>query len=515
MTNPNQRLNGRATVEATGKQVQAFSELDYRPFGRTGLLVSAVGFGGYRVDATTPPFEEALEHALRQGINLVDTSTNYGDGGSELLVGRVAQRLHNEGVLPREAVVIVSKAGYLQGQNYQESQRRKQAGQPWPELVPYGQGLEHCIHPEFLEAQLSQSLSRLQLQTLDVYLLHNPEYYLNWAQNQGLDLEEARQTYYERIERAFVHLEQEVRRGRLAYYGISSNTFPTPATDPAHTSLARVWEIAESVSARHHFRVIQLPANLLETGAFVERNQPGGETVLAFARQKQLAVLINRPLNAIQGNQLTRLADVRSSEPFPEDIAADELPAHAGQAIADLVAVERRFSSDIRPLLDVERSALAQLADIFSIGRLLQTQWQGFGTYQNWIDIRARHIVPQVQSAVQYLTNQPQLPAQVDEWLESYISTLNETLLLISAAYAVGAREQLAQIRKRATAAEAAWAEAPTMSQLAIRALRSTAGVSSVLVGMRRKGYVDDVLAELRREVSVEPRPADWEQLAG
>jgi hypothetical protein len=49
---------------------------------------------------------------------------------------------------------------------------------------------------------------------------------------------------------------------------------------------------------------------------------------------------------------------------------------------------------------------------------------------------------------------------------------------------------------------------------MALRALRSTDGVTSVLVGMRHRLYVEDVLAELRRPVAVKERDEAWERLA-
>lgn len=44
------------------------------------------------------------------------------------------------------------------------------------------------------------------------------------------------------------------------------------------------------------------------------------------------------------------------------------------------------------------------------------------------------------------------------------------------------------------------------LSQKAIRALRSTAGVSAVLVGMRSTAYVEDVLIELKRPTEQKAR---------
>jgi aryl-alcohol dehydrogenase-like predicted oxidoreductase len=177
---------------------------------------------------------------LCEGINLIDTSSNYADGGSESLVGEVLENLIASGKRSREKIVVVSKVGYLQGQNYELSRERKQEGRPFPELVEYGEGLEHCIHPEFLKDQLNRSLERLKLKTLDFYLLHNPEYYLEWAQKNGHALEAARSEYYRRIRNAFEYLEEEVGRGRIRYYGISSNTFRRPPIN----RISHAWQLS-------------------------------------------------------------------------------------------------------------------------------------------------------------------------------------------------------------------------------------------------------------------------------
>ena len=499
-------LSGYATPDATQAYADAHPEIAYRPLADSGLLVSPAGFGGYRVDAESSVYHEALRYALQNGINLIDTSSNYGGGGSEELVGIVLRRLHKEGEVPREAVVVVSKGGYLQGQNYQISQQRKASGQPWPELVEYGEGLEHCIHPDFLEDQITRSLRRLQLETLDVYLLHNPEYYLNWAAKQEMALEDARTEYSLRLRSAFTYLEEEVSRGRIRSYGISSNTFPSPADAPGYTSLSRVWEIAQVIGPENHFRVIQLPMNILETGAATEANQPEGESVLAFAGARELAVLVNRPLNAIRGNQMTRLADV--------EVHGVAHPEVVEKRIEKVLGEEIRFRTEILPLLEVEEPVEKQLVSIFSAGRLLQWRWQGFGSYHNWNDMQTRYLVPRLQMAVDVFTSEPELPDGVRAWLQNYVEILNQAMAGIDAIYAREASRQAASLKRQIGSADTTWGEGETLSQMAIRALRSTTGVTSVLVGMRRREYVEDVLAELQRPVEVEPRQDSWEKLA-
>ncbi len=171
-------IQGYATAEATAALAGKRAPMAYGLFGKTALTTSQAGFGCYRITPEVALHRQSLRLALLSGINLIDTSTNYADGDSESLVGSVLAELVEGGSLRREELVVVSKVGYLQGKNYSNSQARRAANQPFPELVTVSEGLEHCIHPEFIESQLTESLSRLGLATLDAYLLHNPEYYL-------------------------------------------------------------------------------------------------------------------------------------------------------------------------------------------------------------------------------------------------------------------------------------------------------------------------------------------------
>jgi aryl-alcohol dehydrogenase-like predicted oxidoreductase len=304
-------MPGAASVEGTRRCAQRASDQGiptsaYRGLGRTGLVTSSLGFGSYRIDDRTPEHAAALERALLGGVSLIDTSTNYTDGSSETCIGNVLAR-HR-----REEVIVVSKVGYVQGQALAMARAREQRGAAFPEMVKYTDGCWHCIHPEFLADQLERSLGRLRVEKVDVYLLHNPEYFFTDAakRRKGASLETLQGEFYDRIRRAFSHLEDEVRRGRIGFYGVSSNTFGALTSDPEATSLERMWMIAGEVAREHHFAVVQLPANLFESGPMLTLNNvTGTRTALEFARERDLAVLVNRPLNAFYREQLIRLAD--------------------------------------------------------------------------------------------------------------------------------------------------------------------------------------------------------------
>ena len=100
-------------------------------------------------------------------------------------------------------------------------------------------------------------------------------------------------------------METEVKNGRISYYGISSNTFVETEDRKDFTSLERIYNIAAEISNDNHFAVIQFPLNLIERGAVTNKNQLGNsKSLLEFAREKNLGVLINRPLNSIMNNKI-------------------------------------------------------------------------------------------------------------------------------------------------------------------------------------------------------------------
>lgn len=251
-----------------------------------------LGFGSYRVSIKSEEHREALEHALDCGCDFIDTSANYTDGDSEKLIGDVIKEREHK-------PFIMTKAGYIQGQNIDVITQLNNVGIAKEGLVKVNDDLWHSIHPDFLRNQIELSLKRLGTESVDAFLLHNPEYYFY---EDGANQDE----YYERIENAFKEMEALALEGKIKSYGISSNNFILPIDDPKVTNLERVIELAEQVDAKH-FEWIQFPFNLIEIGALEKHYN--GLSLVDLARSKGLKTAINRPLNAFVNGNLVRLAD--------------------------------------------------------------------------------------------------------------------------------------------------------------------------------------------------------------
>ena len=485
-------LPDSATSSDTTAYASRFTPLGYVPLGSTGLITSKVGFGGYRIDDETPKHREALEKALLAGCNLIDTSTNYTDGGSERCVGVVLNGLVRAGKLRREEVIVVSKIGYVQGTNLSLAQEREAAGEPFPEMVKYMDGCWHCIHPKFLAEQLQRSLARLQLDTVDVCLLHNPEYFISDAQKRGREsLERVRAEFYRRFCDAFAFFESQVAAGTIRWYGVSSNTAVSPASDPEATSLSHMLAAArEAGGPDHHFRVLQVPVNLFEPGGVLERNTgpDNQQTVLEAALDAGIGVLLNRPLNAIVGNRMLRLADfVVEGEPIDVDSQL--------KTVADLEAEWRR---QLAPGIKTSAGSLSP-NDFFRWADQLQGLPRQLESVEQWQHIEGQMILPQITHLLSALDKnlEGDLEPVWQSWRGRYMNELGKLLAEFH-------RQAASKSQRHSTAVSAAIdpllpaeRRAESLSRKALSVLASTPGVSCVLNGMRTSAYVDDSLGIL------------------
>jgi aryl-alcohol dehydrogenase-like predicted oxidoreductase len=160
--------------------------MEYRQLGRTGLRVSAIGFGAWAIggaafgnsygptdDATS---RAAIWRALELGCTFFDTADVYGHGHSEELLGAalVAARA-------RDQVVIATKVGanfYNQDIDPALAPRLSAyLGRPLTDFAPAAVlPVTHSANfsPTYLRFACEQSLRRLRTDVIDLYQLHNP-----------------------------------------------------------------------------------------------------------------------------------------------------------------------------------------------------------------------------------------------------------------------------------------------------------------------------------------------------
>ncbi len=290
-----------------------FARTYFRRFG--DCVVSSVGVGTYlgeSTDAADDRYREALVSALESGVNAVDTAANYRHGRSERVVGEAVRAAE----VDREAVVVATKGGFVPFEGDPENP----AGHVREEYVEPGivdaddlaRG-HHCIAPDFVDDQLDRSLSRLDLDTVDCYYVHNPETQLEVR---------SRGATYDLLEATFRRLEERIAAGDLRHYGVATwEAFRVSPDHDSYLSLPAVVERARSAAeaagnAATGFRAVQLPFNVRMADAFtVEAHDDadGRTSALRFAHEAGLDVFTSASL--VQG----RLAEPGS---IPDAVAA-------------------------------------------------------------------------------------------------------------------------------------------------------------------------------------------------
>jgi len=152
--------------------------MNYRPLGRTGWNVSEISFGAWAIggfwgNVSDQESLAALNRAIDEGVNFIDTADVYGDGRSERLIAQLKKSRKQE-------IIVATKAG------------RK-----LPKQTVEGYSREN------LTRWIEDSLKNLAVEALDLLQLHCP----------STDL-------YDRVE-VFGILDDLIRVGKIRYYGVS------------------------------------------------------------------------------------------------------------------------------------------------------------------------------------------------------------------------------------------------------------------------------------------------------
>lgn len=149
----------------------------YRPLGRTGWNVSAIGFGAWAIGGTWGQTDDgaamaALHRALDRGVNFFDTADVYGDGHSERLLARLRRER------PSDPFHVATKAGRRLNPHVAEG---------YLDLRPF----------------IERSLKNLETDAIELLQLHCPP-------SAVYDMPEV-----------FSALDELVRQGKLRHYGVS------------------------------------------------------------------------------------------------------------------------------------------------------------------------------------------------------------------------------------------------------------------------------------------------------
>ena len=207
--------------------------MKYRKLGDTGIDVSILGFGCMRLP-TISPNKEAIKHddavkiirkAIDAGVNYVDTAWAYHNGESEVVLGKALKDGY------REKVTLVSKSPVYD---------------------------KEFDKPEKFEEYLEKQMKRLEVDCIDVYLLHS----LNaktWKE---------KVLAFNLVERA----KKAQKEGKIKRIGFSFHDKP---------------EVLKEIIDYGTFEVMLVQYNILDTA---------NEEMLKYAKEKGIGTVIMGPV---------------------------------------------------------------------------------------------------------------------------------------------------------------------------------------------------------------------------
>jgi aryl-alcohol dehydrogenase-like predicted oxidoreductase len=321
-------IPGSATLEGTTRYGERFKETSAPNHFRAqqNLLLSSIGVGTYlgnADDETDVRYAAAITRAAELGANVIDTAANYRFQRSERAIGHALSGLTAKG-FSRHEFVICTKGGYLPFDGAPPRDIRRYVEETFvkPGIASFDDIVagSHCMTPAYLQNQLQQSLRNMNLGSVDVYYIHNPESQL------GQVLEEQ---LYLRLRTAFESLEKSRAQGQLQFYGVATwNGFRVRPGASGYHSLERMITIAREVGgASHGFRFVQLPFNLAMPEALTLSNQTlDGQPVSALEAAAGLGVTVISSASIFQG---------RVAQGLPKDLreTLGSLPSDAQSAI--------------------------------------------------------------------------------------------------------------------------------------------------------------------------------------
>jgi aryl-alcohol dehydrogenase-like predicted oxidoreductase len=366
-------MPGSATPEGTTRYRERFRDRAAKNHFREQqhLWLSSIGTGTYLGnpdEETDARYAAAISRAVELGANVIDTAANYRFQRSERAIGKALDQLTEAKGFSREEIVICTKGGYLPFDGAPPRDMRRYVEETFvkPGIADFEDivGGSHCMTPLYLQNQLEQSLRNMNLDSVDVYYIHNPESQLDYVSDEE---------FHSRLSAAFESLEKRRAEGQVKFYGVATwNGFRVPAGSSGYHSLDRMVEIASEVGGESHgFRFIQLPFNLAMPEALTLSNQTlENHPVSTLEAAAGLGVTVISSASIFQG---------RVAQGLPGDLreTLGSLPTDAQTAIqfvrsapgitSALVGMSRpKHVEDNLQLVSVEPVSLERFMELFS-----------------------------------------------------------------------------------------------------------------------------------------------------
>ncbi|MDF0552700.1 aldo/keto reductase [Kamptonema sp. UHCC 0994] len=286
-------IAGRATAEGTQRYKERHNQNCAADHFReaNSLVASSIGIGTYLGESdelTDTLVTAAVIESVQQGTNVIDSAINYRYQQGERSVGKAIRQLVTSTDVSRDELIICTKGGVLPYPNTNQSEWfYRHYVEPNNSSISMDDLAEerYCIHPEYIQDQLNRSLANLDIKTIDVYYIHNPEKQLSQVEPD---------VFYNQLRKVFEVLEDAILVGKIANYGLATwNAFRVPPNQSDHIDLSRAKSIAREVAGNKEdrFRFIQFPLNMAMPEALLYPTQMlGGEQISTLEAADRLGI---------------------------------------------------------------------------------------------------------------------------------------------------------------------------------------------------------------------------------
>ncbi len=225
--------------------------MELRPLGKSGITVSALGFGGgplgnLGLSVSEDQVRGTIEAAWTGGVRYFDTAPLYGRGLSERRLGAVLREL------PRDSFVLSTKVGRLL------------------DTGPGGQ--EPDVHFDYSRAgalaSVEASLDRLGLERVDILLIHDID---RWTHGQHQP-----QAFASALDGAYRALDELWSQGRVRAIGLGVNE----------------WQVSLAFAKRARIDCVLL------AGRYTLLEQEAGREFLPYCAEHGIGVIVGGPFNS-------------------------------------------------------------------------------------------------------------------------------------------------------------------------------------------------------------------------
>ena len=339
-----------------------------------------------------------LGKLINQGVKIFHFESHCFNSQAQETVGEVVGQLVYDNEISRDSLFFCVKGGYFES--------KYSTGDEFE--FKLDSNFVHNLNASLIRKSIKDSLIRLGVNTLDAYIIQDPDYFFSRSNIKTLSLKEQRSLFHEYLIELFFVLENEVQENRINAYGISFDTFIFNKNFSDLFNFSEFFKLLNEKISNHHFLIFECPFNIVDSSLAVKHK---GISFFEQLRSHNVFVFTNRPFLTFFKNMSFLLTEYSE----PEDISIMEIE----DMIASGIELEQHLKSQLSEFEEIENEVdylvfFEQIANYFDVSK-------GILTFQNIIQ---KGIFPAVEQYMNLISEKPYL-IKINDQIDTYFSQFN------------------------------------------------------------------------------------------